>query len=172
MPATRPHSNDFLRACEQQQPLPMDGLPKSLCDMDPNSKLVPPKYWLGWAIDRQDLLKLMKVHYPQDVGFSRTSAVYSLPRLLWEEFAIEPDQQRYLAIGIVAERDGKFQTALSVGCSRIGMLGKEVIAQIQAKFGLEPPQWLIDAREWDWTRRTIIIPLRGGKEGECTIITL
>ncbi len=119
----------------------MDGLPKYLIDMDPDSRLV---LWLDWAIDRQDLLKLMEVHYPKAIRFSRgdvlTSSVYSLPELLCEEFAIDMDQQRDVSIAIVAERDGKFQTALSLGCSRIGQLNdRDIIAQIQAKFGLEPP---------------------------------
>ncbi|KAF9031681.1 hypothetical protein BDZ89DRAFT_1158802 [Hymenopellis radicata] len=152
---------DYAHACKQQ-PIPLNEIPLYLCDTTVFPKWDAPTLWLGWLITSEDLLKLAVAHYPERLirrknGPSRSS-IYALPDALREEFHVDPKLLECVDIAFVAQQDGKRTTALTVGCTGIGVLDEQTRNNIQAKFGLQrPPEWLLDGRDWQWGRRTYTV---------------
>ncbi|KAF9031665.1 hypothetical protein BDZ89DRAFT_1131734 [Hymenopellis radicata] len=150
---------DYKHVCKQQ-PIPLNELPRYLRDPTIFPKWEPPTLWLGWVITEEDLLKLVEAHYPERLipGGPSRSSIYDLPEALCEEFHVDPKLLECVDIAFVARQDGEDTTALSVGCTAIGVLDEQTRNNIQAKFGLQrPPEWLLDHRDWKWTRRTVKI---------------
>ncbi|KAF8918757.1 hypothetical protein CPB85DRAFT_1281224, partial [Mucidula mucida] len=154
-------NGDFKHVCKQQ-PLPMHELPRYLTDTTVFPSWDAPTLWLGWIISSEDLLKIVEAHYPDSLMYSAgrpcLSSIHALPQSLRDEYHIEPELHECVDIAIVARPDAKRTTALSVGCSNVGVISLQTIEDIQNKFGLQrSPEWLLDGRDWQWTRRTYTV---------------
>ncbi|KAF9031647.1 hypothetical protein BDZ89DRAFT_1131719 [Hymenopellis radicata] len=158
---TKYRKGDYAHACKQQ-PIPMNELPRYLTDPDMVPKWEAPILWLGWLITEEDLLKLVEAHYPDEYdlcqGEPDVDCIFNLPDALRKEYDVSPRMHECVDIAIVARQDGTRTTALSVGCSSIGIIKLQTVEDIQTKFGLQrPPEWLLDGREWKWARRTYTV---------------
>ncbi len=139
----------------------MHELPRYLTDTTVFPSWDAPTLWLGWIISSEDLLKIVEAHYPDSLMYSAgrpcLSSIHALPQSLRDEYHIEPELHECVDIAIVARPDAKRTTALSVGCSNVGVISLQTIEDIQNKFGLQrSPEWLLDGRDWQWTRRSML----------------